>query len=162
MPGVFKAEPYRYGAMASDGNAQGMFIRQHCFPDTYDHRDILTGADHDRCVQWDYTHAMGACQRHMNTGDMGIGGWVEKADPEAVFAFFRDILKTDEHYPGVQWTGFRLIGWVNRSNGAPVFHMELFAKHPESETVVYSDADAPNVKRGRFGRRLSVFGYAHD
>lgn len=37
----------------------------------------------------------------------------------------------------VTWTGFRISGWVGDKNQT-VFRIELFAKHPSSETVVSS------------------------
>lgn len=144
---VLMAKPYHYDAMSSTGNASSMLLRQSNFPNTYDKRDVHTNADHDRCMGWDYKHALAACQKHMHTGDMGIGHWVQNlASHDEVIAFFVDILKADEQYPGVKWTGFRLLGTVNRSNGFPVYTLELFAKHPDTDTEVYTGQDAPNVK----------------
>lgn len=148
MRKVYPAEPYRYDAMSSLGNAAGMLIRQWNFPHEYDEtKDLLDSMDHDRCVQQDYEHAMGTCKKHTGTGDMGIGYWVQDASPKKVIAFFVEMMKCD---PEVKWTGFRLLGWVNRSNGFPVFHMSLFANR--SKVEVYSDASAPNVlSRSRYG-----------
>lgn len=57
-------------------------------------------------------------------------------------SFVKDILKAD---PEVDWTGFRITGTVNRSSGYTVFTIEVFAKHPDSSTKVYSNSTAPNV-----------------
>ena len=142
---VRKAEPERFDGMSSTGDASGMYIRQYKFPDTFKDDEILLSADSDRCFQWDYDHADAACDRHMGTGDLGIASWVRKATPADVIAFFADILKAEEQYPGVKWTGFRLTGTVNRSNGGAVFHLALFAKKPRSGTKVYTGQKAPNV-----------------
>ncbi len=147
MPKVYTAQPYSFGEMGSFGKAEYMLLRQHQFPDTYDDRDILITADHDRCFMWDHDHARKCCTRHLKTGEMAIGDWVMRSSEEKVTAFLKDILKADEQYPGVVWTGFLVLGTVNRSNGYPVFSLALFAKHPESETEVYSGPDAPNVAR---------------
>jgi hypothetical protein len=142
---VYPAEPYEYGRMGTFGKASNMLIKQYCFPDTYDEKDQILRADHDRCKQWDYEHATGCIKKHTGWGEMGIGGWVEKSNHEKVFAFLKDILKADEK---VAWTGYRVTGSVNRSNGYPVFSLELFSKHPESDTKVYSGVTAPNVLPG--------------
>ena len=57
-----------------------------------------------------------------------------------------------------EWSGVRVTGSVNRSNGYPVFCIELFAKHPDSDTKVYSGQAAPNVLKGsRYGEEEGGF-----
>jgi len=149
MNRVFTAAPYVYGQMGSLGRAAYMLIRQFQFPDTYDDRDIHISADHDRCFQWDRVHAQQCCARHLKTGELGIEGWVGRASEEQVIAFLKDILKTEERFPDAVWTGFRVLGSVHQGNGFPVFTLELFAKHAESDTQVYTGAVAPNVNHSR-------------
>jgi hypothetical protein len=140
--------------LGSLGSAEGMLIRQHNFPDTYDSgRDKLASVDHDRLLGWDYQRAMECFRRHTGTGDVGLGTWARRAWPDKVLAFLVDAcggyVSTD-----VSWTGFRVLGTVNRSNGYAVWTLELFAKHPQSKTRVYSSESAPNVSPqtcGSFG-----------
>lgn len=122
-----------------------MLLRQHKFPDTYDERDKLVSADHDRIQSWDWDHAKRCWQKHLGTGPLAIGDWAKTASVERIMEFVKDALKLDS---SVKWTGFRILGTVNRSNGYPVFSIQAFAKHPESKTKVYSGARAPNVKGG--------------
>jgi hypothetical protein len=143
MEKVFQAEPYRYGAMGSLGNASYMLIRQHQFPNEFSPAlDKMVGWDHDRIIQQQYEHGSRCFKEHTGTGDMGLEYWIKGAAPEKVIAFLQDILKAD---PIVKWTGFRVLGTVNRSNGYPVWTLQLFAKHPQSKTVVYDGQNAPNV-----------------
>lgn len=143
---VYKANAQ--GDMSSLGNATYKLFRQHNFPYKYDDEvDTLTGWDHDRCFQNDYEHARAACSRHLKIGEMFIPQFVENSDPDKVIAFFVDILKAKKNYSDTKWTGFRLMGTINVSNGFPVYTMELFAKGKDSKTKVYSDSYAPNVNQ---------------
>jgi hypothetical protein len=130
-----------------------MLMVQHQFPNTYDEtRDALTGADSDRISGWDYEHARRCCKEHTNSGDQGIGYWAQRQPPEKVLVFLKDLLKAD---PAKEWTGFRVLGTVHRSNGFVVWSLELFAKHPETDTPVYSGSCAPNVEQP--ARRFDAF-----
>lgn len=142
---VLLAEPYRPRAMSSLGNASHMLMRQHEFPHYYDPAvDKMEHADHDRCLQWDYSHASRCFKEHLGTGDGGLASWIQSASVEKVFAFLKDILKVEERHPNVKWTGYRITGTVNRSNGFPVWSLELFSNKSGVET--YSGPMAPNVK----------------
>ncbi len=154
MERVYQAEAYRYGAMGSLGDASYMLLRQHQFPDMFDASlDQMTGWDHDRIMQQQYEHGTRCFKEHIGTGEMGLEYWLKKkeATPEAVIAFLVDILKADRN---IKWTGFRIVGSVHRGNGYPVWTLQLFAKHPESATVVYNTENAPNLIRGsRYAQR---------
>jgi hypothetical protein len=119
-----------------------MLLKQYQFPHTYDPRDKLAAADSDRCFQSDYDHARRCFQQHTGTGEMGLEYWLKSANDEQVIAFLKDILKADA---SIEWTGYRILGSVHRGNGYAVWTLELFAKHPESSTEVYTGAEAPNV-----------------
>lgn len=142
---VYQAEPYRSGAMGSLGNAAYMLLRQHQFPDTYDERDRLIGADQDRIIQRDYEKSHEIITRHIGSGEIHIEQWVREQFPEKVIAFFAELLP--DGGDAKQWAGFRLMGSVHRGNGHPVYTLELFAKHSDSDTEVYDGMSAPNVKR---------------
>jgi hypothetical protein len=147
---VYQATPYQYNEMGSFGKARYMLLRQFNFPHKADSdKDILWDADHDRCFQWDYEHARRCFEEHTGKGDMAFEHWVRNAKAEEVFAFLRDILKApDEEKDGtpIEWTGFRVMGTVNVSNGYPVWSLQLFANRTGVKT--YSDENAPNVKGG--------------
>lgn len=138
---VMKANPYEHDNLGSFGRAEYMLLRQFKFPNVYS-RDVdqMITADHDRCYTWDYNHARRAFQKHVG-GDMSLGSWVRTAPHKNVMDFLKDILLADS---GVKWTGYRVMGTVNRSNGYPVWSLQLFAK-VDKDTEVYSGENAPNV-----------------
>lgn len=139
---VLTANFYRGGAMGSLGDASHMLLRQFQFPDTYSSMDSLTSGDSDRLFQQEYEHATRCFKEHTGWGELGFEMWLRRAFDEDVVKFLTDILKAD---PLVQWTGYRVMGSVHRGNGHAIFHLELFAKHPESHTEVYTGSNAPNV-----------------
>lgn len=140
---VYQASPYNPGEMGSLGRASYMLLRQFQFPDEYDSDfDKLITADHDRCMSWDYEHARRCFNEYTGTGELGLEGWLGRQADEKIMAFLKDILKADA---SVKWTGYRIMGSVHRGNGYPVWTLELFAKHPDSDTKVYTDSQAPNV-----------------
>lgn len=111
-----------------------MLIRQYKFPHEYDaDLDLHTSADSDRCCQWDWNHAIGCFRKYTGTGPLGLSHWLTKASDRKVIAFFKELLKARTD---VRWTGYRVLGTVNRSNGFAVYTLELFAKHPKSLTQV--------------------------
>jgi hypothetical protein len=152
MQTVYQAEAHRWDAMSSFGDASYMLIRQHQFPNEYDSdKDQMVNWDHDRIMQQQYEHGRRCFTEHTGTGELGFDSWVQHVEPEKVIAFLQDILKADLN---VTWTGFRILGTVHRGNGYPVWTLELFAKHPESETRVFDTTNAPNLIRGsRYARR---------
>lgn len=155
MQTVYQAEQRRSGAMESLGNASYMLIRQHQFPHKYNpDLDQMTGWDHDRIRQQQYDHCMRCFKQHTGTGDMGLQSWAEQAAPEQILAFLKDILKASDD---TEWTGFRILGTVNRSNGYPVYTLQLFAKHAESSTEVFDTENAPHLIRGSRHKPDSIF-----
>lgn len=144
MGQVLRAEAYRFGALHSFGNARYMLMQQYNFPDKYSNKDKIECADSDRIYSWDYQHACDVHNKYRGLpGDMGMESWLHQGKPEEVMAFIKELLKAD---PNVEWTGFRVLGTVNMSNGYTVWSYELFAKHPESNTAVFTGPNAPNVK----------------
>lgn len=139
---VYPAEPKRYNAMGSFGKASYMLIRQHQFPHTYSQQDEIISADSDRCFQWDHDHARRCFNQHTGGGQLDLQRWVEDATPEEVIAFLADLLKAG---PASRWSGFRVLGTVNRGNGYAVWTLQLFRKHPESTTEVFTGESAPNI-----------------
>ena len=143
---VYPAEPYQAWRLGSMGDAERMLIQQSEFPDTYDERDRLITVDHDRLLDKDYTAICETFKRHTGHGEQELLQWLHE-DPShgKVVAFIKDVLGTD---PTIPWTGYRIMGGVHRGNGCNVWTFELFAKHPDSQTAVYTGNDAPNVLPG--------------
>lgn len=140
---VHTAQPYQYGEMGSFGKASYMLIRQFQFPDTFAEDEKHHFWDHDRCYGEDYKNAQRCFSEHTGRGDLAIERWIQNANNKQIFNFLIDILKADKN---VVWTGYRVLGTVNRGNGCPVWTLELFAKNPKSQTKVYTGPDAPNVR----------------
>ena len=142
---IYPAEPYRPGAMGSCGDARYMLLAQHQFPvnEYHDTLDILIQADHDRCLNWDWAHATHAIKKHTGSGEIHIGQWCRASAPEDVIAFLKDILKADKYHPGVKWTGYRILGTVNLSNGFSVFTLQLFARKSPQTKVCDGIVQAP-------------------
>lgn len=138
-----QAETYVFGKLGSFGNAEYMLLRQFRFPYEYEVRERFLSADHDRCFMWDREHARRCFKEHTGMGEGGFEHWVHAASNEAIMKFLKDVLKADA---SVTWTGYRILGTVNRSNGYPVWTLQLFAKCPKSKTKVYTGHVAPNVK----------------
>lgn len=147
MPQVEKA--VLHGDMGSLGSASNKLIRQFNFPWTYDDDEKMIQADHDRIIMWDYKHATACFDRHMKTGEMGLTCWAQQhASDEQVMALLKDLFKVIHQLPEIEWTGYRITGTVNRSNGYPVYSLWLFAKKKGSGTKVYSDELGANVDPG--------------
>ncbi len=138
----------RHGDMGSLGDASNKFIAQHQFPLEYQEDESLIQADHDRMFQWDFDYTRDTFKKHLETGELYLPTWVKSAKPEAVMALLKDLFKVQESHPDVEWTGYRITGTVNRSNGYPVYSLWLFSKTKGSGTKVYSGSHAPNVSGG--------------
>lgn len=141
---VIPATPYQFCQLGSLGKANLMLIRQFNFPDIYeDTLDKLVFVDHDRCFQFDHEHASHCFNKYVQRGERGFENWAREASDQKIINFLMEILKADQK---INWTGYRIRGTVG-GNGQAIFSLGLFAKHPESSTVVYTGEDAPNVVR---------------
>lgn len=145
---VLTAEAYVPYAMSSTGNASGMLLRQYNFPDTYAEKDKHVTADHDRVIMWDREHWDACIKRAKSIGDRSLEYWCEQGKAEDILTFLADLFSSETigNTKDIKWTGFRILGTVNRSNGYPVYTLELFAKHKDTKTKVYSTPMAPNVQ----------------
>ncbi len=151
---VLPAQPYDPNETGSLGHASCMLLRQFQFPDEFFAPDKHTQADHDRLLMWDHGHTSNCFKKHMDTGDMGLGDWVRHASDENILNFLKDVLKTDS---SIKWTGYRVTVTVHRGTGYPVWGLELFAKHPSTDTVVYTGQNAPNVL-GSSRAKIAAYG----
>ena len=136
-------ERYRPGALGSSSRTSYMLIKQYQFPDTYDeHLDKYCQADHDRIFQADHVHASKCFEKHTGNGECYFEDWARSATNEQIMTFLVEVLKEDHK---ISWTGYRILGSVHLDNGFTVFTLEIFAKHPETATPVYTYEDAPNT-----------------
>lgn len=153
---VLMATGYDPNEMGSTGTAAYALIRQHEFPHTYDDtKDVLVSWDHDRAQRADWDHFKACLREFVGTGELAIGSWIRQQYPEKALAFLVKVLKADEQYPGREWTGYRVLGTVNRSNGYPVFTLEVFSKGSDCE--VYSGQHAPNVDLSNMKRGGDIY-----
>jgi hypothetical protein len=142
---VNSAKPYKLANMGSHGKASSMFIRQFNFPDTYnDELDSYESNDHDLIMRTDSEHSYECFKRHTHSTELLFETWALKAYDQKIIIFLKDIMRADS---AINWTGYRIRGTVNVDNGFPVWTLELFAKHPNSDTVVYTGEKAPNVRK---------------
>jgi hypothetical protein len=134
---IYFPEEYNINDLSSmGGRAEGMFIAQSKYPmHSYDKRDRIESADHDRLLQQNFTATQEIIKRHTGGGELDIGNWAKKnkKSPGRVINCLKELLVADTN---VVWTGYRILATVNRSNGYVVYTLELFAKHPESTTEV--------------------------
>lgn len=144
---VYKATAYNPMETGSLGKADNMLIRQFNFPYEYERGvDVMTGADSDRLMGWDYDGFSKTLKDHIHTGELGIGSWCFGASDEEIMNFIKEALNVEKNYPEVEFTGYRVTVTVNRSNGFQIYNLTLFAN--KSGAKVYSDACAPNVENG--------------
>lgn len=146
MRKVALAEPYSFTAMNSFGRASLMIIRQVEFPLTYRNCEPLVSAYDDRCRQADWEHTETCYKKHV------VGcfqSWISQARESEVFEFLKDILKVEKTNPNEIWTGFRILGSVNRSSGCPIYTFQLFARKT-TKTKTYTGMIAPNVRGSGF------------
>lgn len=136
----YKYEPHSLGSMSSTCY---MLIRQYNFPNTYDPDfDLMLDADSDRLVEQDGDR-INQCFKEHNVGSIvSIESWVKSAEDKSILNFLCDLFQVEKKE---KWTGYRILGGVHQRNGWPVWSLSLFAKHPNTNTQVYTGEDAPNV-----------------
>lgn len=147
MPRVLLAAAPYSQTLGSSGNATRMLICQHDFPDTFLGRERLVSWDHDRAED-----ALGLStrqeifERHTGGGELEFRSWAQSATKGRIISFISEFLGQD---PRMRWTGCRVLGTTNPSNGHTVWTLELFRKSCSSKTLVYTGANAPNVEAGK-------------
>lgn len=139
----------RYGDMGSLGDARNKLICQYQFPHEYDPKlDRIISFDHDRLYEQDYERTSAIFNKYLGTGGnylTMLAYWLEdgRITHKKILEMIKELLEAD---PTIEWTGYRILGTVNRSNGAPVHSLQLFAKGKDSKTKVYTGNKAPNVE----------------
>ena len=140
---VMLANPRGSGSMSSMGNASYMLIRQFQFPFKYKEIEKIIGQDSDQSISFDYNHAKSCLKRHTGGFEGFLEIWFSKANDTEIISFIKEFIKADK---SINWTGYRILGSVD-PRGYPVWTLDLFSKNPKSNTKVYSNFDAPNVKK---------------
>lgn len=127
--------------MGSYGKANTMLISQHQFPWDYDyHKDKIASAYLDRMREWDSAHITKCLQKYRF--DMTyLDSQIRVEESEQLFKFICELMKEDRK----KWSGYRVTGNVG-GDGHAYYHFQLFYKHPESTTMVYSGDKAPNIE----------------
>lgn len=154
MQQVLKAQPFQMNQMGSFGQASGMLLRQHKFPDTFRDDEKIISADSDRLSQWDYQGYREILEEFKTriTGNH-IETWFQSGKAQDIMDFITAMMvRVCNADPNTKWTGFRVLGTVNKATGYSIYSLQLFAKNPRSGTKVYSGHAAPNVlepKRSR-------------
>lgn len=140
-------QSYRPPEPGSPVRATYMLLARYRFPiDLYDPGDRHVSADHDRLRSGAGIDVFNAAlKRVIGTGDTGIGQWARETAPNVVLAGLVELMAHAGADPRVPWTGFRVCLTVNRTTGAPVYHLELFAQGPDSEAPVVDGDDAHAV-----------------
>jgi hypothetical protein len=124
------ANPYRACALGSLGNADRMLVRQFKFPASYNEDlDRMLSLRHDPTSCQDYLKASGCFKKHTGANEMCFEQWAKESSNDEIFKFLEDILNADN---SIKWTGYRILGTVNKANGFLIWTLELFSKHPGS------------------------------
>jgi hypothetical protein len=156
MNRVDMAEPYRYMATGSLGDATAMYLSQYRFPFRYASNETVWSVDHDRIIGWNYDHWENLIKKYKEKmGDYGLETWFIHGKSSDLLAFIVEALETKTKNV---WTGYRILCTVNKMNGNPVYTLQLFAKAKDSTTPVYSSERAPNVKQNTIYNPRNSYG----
>lgn len=152
MPQVYPAEPYRYGALGSLGNASYMLLAQFDFPDVYQESERMESMYSDRLDEHRPRRVAMCLNKHLGFNIMTFGGCsqdfellVRRLSKAQLIAFIAEVLDVSGE---AVWTGCRVTGEVG-GNGHALFHFMLFARDPSGNTPVYTGEPALNVLSGR-------------
>ena len=164
MRDIFPAqERYNYGMMGSLGSATYMLIAQKAFPESYDEtKDKYWTADSDRILMWDYDHFCKIDEKYRKADGIWMGEelFFTSSDEKTIMEYLSEMATVgNESNEKVKWTGFRVLGTVNRSNGFPIWSLSLFCKGKGSETKVHNYPPNLQIQNKRF---IGILGHEHD
>lgn len=131
----------------STGRATSMFFDQWNFPLEFEDDEEFTSRDDDRL---DYSHFQQCKTAHGWRSGEGMDSFLRKLRGKKCLEFIIDVLAPNnidskKKFKAIRWTGYRIMTSIHKGNGNTVWHLQLFAKKPNSSTMVYSDDEAPNV-----------------
>ncbi len=138
---VLLADPYNYRDMSSLGNAKYMLVKQFKFPLTFDQeKDQFNTAYLDRIQSW-WPKDTEVCLKKFNLPQMGLEHQIRNMEDNKILDFLCEIMKAERE----KYTGYRILCGVGGS-GYPYYSFQLFSKHPDTDTEVFSGEHAPNVR----------------
>jgi hypothetical protein len=147
------------GDMGSFGKAEYRLFVQREFPAEYEKdKDMMVSADHDRMQSWDYDRFKEFLNKVNAVSNCSyLGDCFAQMGTETALEILKfGLLPNEKEYTDRIWTGYRVMGTVNRATGYPVWSLSIFSKHPDTDTKVYSGFNAPNInmpegkRKGRF------------
>lgn len=152
MNQVYPAEPYRYGALGSLGNANVMLLVQFDFPDTYEESERMASMYSDRLDEQQPGRVAMCLHDHLgfnlptfDSCSQDFELLIRRLSKEQLITFIAEVLGVTSD---TTWSGCRVTGEVI-DNGHALFHFALFARDPNGQTKVYTGEPAPNVLPGR-------------
>jgi hypothetical protein len=138
------AQKWDPNQVGSAGRAERMIYKQYNFPNTYENNEHFETIDHDHMLISDKKHAEECIKLYQIGTDNMLHDFFEKSHDKKILEFIIAFTKADTK---IVWTGFRLLVTIHQGNGSKVWAMQLFAKDPKSNTVVYNGRVAPNVEK---------------
>lgn len=139
---VYPAVPYEVNWLHSGTRVNNMLLKQYQFPDTYDEKlDKVLVVDHEKVLYQDYSRAQNCFLAHTGGKDVLFHKWLKGRSDSGIISFLIDYMRPSDVE---SWNGYRVLARL--ISGRPAWTFELFSKHPNSSTEVYSDLIAPNVK----------------
>ncbi len=135
---VLSADPPQASLLNSRSIVENALIRQYQFPHQCTGLDTLVCGFHDRLLFRDSGRTRACFMRHTHRDCEFFECWVREASDQEILAFIAEVLDQSG-----EWTGYRILGSVE--SGKVVWMLELFRKHPQSMTQVFTGPTAPNV-----------------
>lgn len=135
------ANPYQLGQMGTFGKAKEMLLKQYQFPAFFEqHKDEIASDYLDR-IQVQYPEDSKKCLKKFGLEGGQIEVKLRIMEDNNILDFLCEIMKVERE----KYTGYRIIGDVG-DNGRDYYCFQLFYKHPDTDTEVFSGEHAPNVR----------------
>ena len=124
-----------------------VLVQQFNFPFTYEaDLDVLIGEDNDTLLKIKPKRTARCFLQHTEYDEKFLRKWLKDCSNEKVIDFIKDLIEADSE---IEWTGYRILATINPSKGNTYWRFELFSKHPNSSTAVYTGELAPNVLQNK-------------
>lgn len=138
---VIMAVPYDDRKLSGLGDAKNMLVKQFQFPLIYEYgKDKIHSKYLDRLRQLDLKNTLYCLQKY-NLPQIGLENNLRKMDDQKILDFLCKIMKVERS----DFTGYRILVEV-AGGGFLYYSFQLFSKHPDTDTEVFSGEHAPNVK----------------
>lgn len=141
MPQVQPAMPYRPHALP---HGKRMLVRQMKFPETYSDQEPMLSRSSDQLdpiqMQRVFAQFIGVSGNNL-AHNAHVVSWFRTAAHIRVKMLIEELL--DPEVP-IFWSGYRVTATVG-DVGEAIWHFELFSKRDETQTMIYTGDNAPNV-----------------